>query len=288
MTSRETAEEHEKSQRRGELADFLRTRRARLTPEQVGLPRRGRRRTPGLRREEVAELIGVGITWYTWLEQGRPINVSTEVLENLARILRLSMDERIHLFLLAGRALPAERGLAQGTVSSEQRTLLAALEPYPAHVRDQHWYVLAWNRAENLVAQWDHLPPTERHVLWNHFTNQGLRQLAVDWEGDAQTLLALFRMQVGQDAGEPQLAALIARLQRISPEFRRWWPQHQVRAQRERPIELVHPDVGRLLLKRVTLTFEPERLFVARVLLPAPPSQSETATRLRQLLDEQE
>lgn len=284
MARRDTVEGDGKTGRRRELADFLRTRRANLMPEQVGLPWRGRRRTPGLRREEVADLAGVGVTWYTWLEQGRPINVSSQVLENLANALRLSADECAHLFLLAGRPLPLSEkpGQGQRIVAAEQRELLAALEPYPAHIRDQHWYVLAWNRAEALVARWDALPPTERHVLWNHFTNQELRRLAVDWEGDAQTLLALFRMRVGSAAQDSELAALIARLRQISPEFRRWWPQHQVRARRERPIELAHSDVGSLMLKRVILTIEPEQTLTARVLLPAP--ETDTADRLRQLL----
>ena len=282
MVRRDTVEEDKKTERRRELADFLRTRRAKLAPEQVGLPWRGRRRTPGLRREEVADLAGVGVTWYTWLEQGRPINVSSQVLENLADALRLNADERVHLFLLAGRTLPASGKPGQAIVTAEQRELLAALEPYPAHIRDQRWYVLAWNRAETLVAQWETLPPVERHVLWNHFTNQELRRLAIDWEGDAQTLLALFRMRAGPAAGDSQLAALIARLRQISPEFHRWWPQHQVRAQRERPIELAHPSVGSLVLKRVIVTLEPEQTLTARVLLPAP--GTDTGDRLRQLL----
>ena len=275
-------EEDNKTERRSELADFLRTRRAHLLPEQVGLPWHGRRRTPGLRREEVADLAGVGVTWYTWLEQGRPINVSAQVLENLAGALRLGADERAHLFRLAGHPVPALEQPGQGIVTAEQRELLAALEPYPAHIRDQRWYVLAWNRAESLVAQWDALPAVERHVLWNHFTNQELRRLAIDWEGDAQTMLALFRMRVGAAAEESQLAMLLARLRQISPEFRRWWPQHQVRAQRERPIELAHPGVGSLALKRVIFTFEPDQMLTARALLPAP--ETDTADRLRSLL----
>lgn len=275
-------EEDNKTERRRELADFLRTRRANLLPEQVGLPWRGRRRTPGLRREEVADLAGVGVTWYTWLEQGRPINVSTQVLENLAGALRLGADERAHLFLLAGRPLVPAEPPGQGIVTAEQRELLKALEPYPAHIRDQRWYVLAWNRAESLVAHWDALPPVERHVLWNHFTNQELRRLAVDWDSDAQTLLALFRMRVGPASEEPQLTALIERLRQNSPEFRRWWPRHQVRAQRELPIVLAHASVGSLVLKRVTFTFEPDQTLIARALLPAP--GTDTADRLRQLL----
>lgn len=284
MTTRAVAEEGEPLERRKELTDFLRTRRARLAPEQVGLPRGGRRRTPGLRREEVAELAGVGITWYTWLEQGRPINASAEVLANLADVLHLSADERAHLFLLAGRSLPPTAPqAAAGIVGPEQRAVLAALEPCPAHIRDHYWFVLTWNRAESLVASWEELPPTERHVLWNHFTNARLRQIAPDWESDAQMLLALFRMRIGPDADDPRLTTLIAQLQQISPEFRRWWPQHQVRTQRLRPITLTHPSAGQLLLTRITFTFDQEPMLSARVLVPAP--GTDTTAKLQRLLN---
>src|SRR5262249_34253873 len=173
-------------ERQAELANFLRAHRARILPAQLGLPARARRRTPGLRREEVAELIGVGVTWYTWLEQGRDIRVSVEVLETLARVLQLSADERAYLFGLARRPLPASP-LDINPVRPVLETLLTALEPYPANVRDDRWYVLAWNRAESLIADWATLPPAQRHVVWNHFTNHRLRQILVDWSGDART-----------------------------------------------------------------------------------------------------
>src|SRR5215510_2747613 len=133
MTRRDDSEHT----RRMELASFLRTRRERLRPEQVGLPLRPRRRTPGLRREEVAELIGIGVTWYTWLEQGRTIQVSTDVLENLARVFQLSADERAYLFQLAQRPSPSAPAELPEVVPPILHDLLTTLEPSPAHIRDR-------------------------------------------------------------------------------------------------------------------------------------------------------
>lgn len=268
-------------ERRAELADFVRSRRDRLAPEDVGLPARPRRRSPGLRREDVAELIGVSVTWYTWIEQGRDIRVSATVLENLARVLRLSADERTHLFQLAGRSIPPAAGPPPAVPSAVQH-LLTALEPFPAHIRDAHWHVLAWNRAESLVAPWGTLPQAERHVVWNHFTNPELRRMADDWEGDGQTLLALFRQAIGPRLGDPALTSLIGRLQRVSPEFATWWPKHQVQQQRARLIRLRHPEIGSLVLARVTLTLDAQPSLTLRTLVALP--EGDTTAKLSALL----
>ena len=257
-------------ERHTDLANFLRTRRARLSPVQAGLPMRARRRTPGLRREEVAELIGVSATWYTWLEQGRDIMVSVEVIENLARVLQLSPDERIHLFRLARRSAPAASPQWPEAVSPAFHDLLRALEPHPAHIRDHRWDVLAWNRAEALVADWAALPPAERNVVWYHFAHPRLRQLMVDWENEASTLLALFRMESTRYRDDPWLHSLIERLLQVSAEFRQWWPQHDVRQEKEQPIAFQPPGVGRLVLQPVSAVFMADPRLTLRVLLPAP------------------
>jgi transcriptional regulator with XRE-family HTH domain len=128
-----------------ELADFLKTRRAKILPSQAGLSSAARRRTPGLRREEVAQLAGIGITWYTWLEQGRPIHVSAQILESLSRVLLLDRQERMHLYLLANQPLPAELPVYQGTVSPILQHVLDSLTLCPSLVTDQRWNVIAWN-----------------------------------------------------------------------------------------------------------------------------------------------
>lgn len=234
---------------------------------------RGRRRTPGLRREEVADLIGVSTTWYTWLEQGRDIHVSSEVLENLARIFHLTMDERIHLFLLAGRPVSPEIAFSN-VVPQRFHTMLTALMPAPAHIRDQHWNVLAWNATESLVTDWASYPIDERNVVWHHFAHSNLRSLMVNWEEEARTLLALFRMESGPYLAEPWMSAFIERLLTVSKEFREWWPLHEVRQQREMPIAFMHPEVGELVLQPVTLAFTPERHLSLRTLLAPPESEA--------------
>lgn len=270
--------------RRKELADLLRTRRERLTPEQVGLPMRSRRRTPGLRRDEVAELVDISVTWYTWLEQGRPIHVSTEVIENLARVLQLNEAERTHLFQLARQSLPPESPLLSEPVRPAFREMLTMLEPAPAHLRDAHWNVLAWNRAESLLDDWGVYPPEERNVVWHHFAHPRLRRLMLDWEQEARTLLALFRMESAQHLEDPWFTTMIERLQQSSPEFRAWWSRHEVQQQRERPIAFAHPKLGHLVLQPVTVQFTYDPRFFLRVLLPS--AETDAAARLLQLLGE--
>lgn len=269
-------------ERRKELGNLLRTRREKLTPAMLGVPARGRRRTAGLRREEVAELIGVGVTWYTWLEQGRAIQVSVEVLENLVRVLQLSIDERLHLFQLARRPLPPAFPHVSETVRPVFSTLLTALEPSPAHIRDHRWNVLAWNRAESRLGDWEVYPAVERNVVWHHFAHPEIRRLMVNWEREARTLLALFRMESGQHLDDPWFTTLIESLKQVSAEFRHWWSLHEVQQQRELPIEFHHPDVGRLVLQPVTVMFMYDQQLFLRALLPL--SETDTAAKLRHLL----
>src|SRR3954447_18398858 len=169
--------------RRADLAAFLRARRAAVRPEDVGLPGGGRRRTQGLRREEVALLAGVSVSWYTWLEQGRPINASLDVLDALARALHLDAVEREHLIVLVG--YPARLPIAPGrdVVSGAIERLLDALEPAPAYVLGPRWDFLGWNRSFMVlfpaVAE---LPPEERNLVWVLFANAQARELVGEWE----------------------------------------------------------------------------------------------------------
>src|SRR5579859_1297708 len=245
MAKREDTEQT----RQMELGSFLRARRERLRPEQLGLPKRARRRTPGLRREEVAELIGIGVTWYTWLEQGRTIQVSTDVLENLARVFQLSADERTYLFQLAQRPSPSASTEAPEEVPSILRDLLTTLEPVPAHIRDRRWNVLAWNRPESILVDWYAYPPNERNIVWQHFMNPRFRQNMVNWERETRSMVSEFRMATGEHSEEPWFTSLIQRLQELSPEFRNWWPLHEVRRTRELPVEIQHPQLGYLVFR---------------------------------------
>ena len=162
--------------RRAELAEFLRSRRERLSPEQVGVIYLGRRRTPGLRREEVAQLAGMSTTWYTWLEQGRDINVSDQVLDSLSRTLRLDHDERSHLFTLAGTRDPATTAECDA-VTPQMRDVLAKLDPYPACVQGGKYDLLAYNTALRwLFRDLDAIPTDQRNCVWLTFTDPTFRQ----------------------------------------------------------------------------------------------------------------
>src|SRR6202453_2779019 len=207
--------------RRQELSDFLRNRRGRIAPADVGLPETNRRRTPGLRREEVAQLAGISATWYTWLEQKRPIKVSSGTLDNLARVLRLDSVERIQLFQLALRQPVVDIACQRETVSPLLQRMLDQTA-MPSFVLGHRWDVLAWNlSARAFLLDFQRVSADERNLVWLYFTDRALRSLMVDWPTRAQTVIALFRCDYGRHAGDPYFVELVRRLTAISPEERR-------------------------------------------------------------------
>src|SRR5215468_2258161 len=215
--------------RRREFGDFLRSRRERLTPSDVGLPDGFRRRTPGLRREEVALLAGVGATWYTWLEQGRDVRPSAEVLSALADTLRLDAAERRHLYILNDRPPPEPRPTGPEQVELPLLRMLDSLTSQPAYVLGRRWDVLAWNRAaELLFGDYGKLEDDERNIMHIVFANKAHRRLLVDWEEVASTALAMFRADSARYAGDPDFERLIGTLKRVSPEFRKLWLRQDV------------------------------------------------------------
>lgn len=274
MTSTE-AERHEA------LAEFLRTRRARLTPAAVGLPVGVRRRTPGLRREEVAQLANIGTAWYTALEQGRAIRPSAGVLESLAAALRLTPDERRHLFLLAGQSLPLPVQPSpdeEETVSQVVRRVVDALDPIPAYVLGRRWDTLYWNRAAAVVWTFaDAPPPHPRNFVWRLFVDPTARRAG--WAEVAQTTLAQFRAESALYPDDSRFAALIDDLRRTSQEFRAWWPRHDVRGSLDVRKELRHPVLGDLVLDRITLQVPGAPGLKLIVYTPAP--ETDTAAKLR-------
>ncbi|WP_189299124.1 helix-turn-helix transcriptional regulator [Streptomyces albospinus] len=239
--------------RRAELAAFLRSRRERITPEQVGLPRGSRRRTPGLRREEVAHLGAVGVTWYTWLEQGRDIHVSPQVLDAVARALLLDRAERSHLFALAGAIDPLPGKECTG-VPLALRQILHQLAPFPAVVQNSRFDILAYNSTYGqLMCDLDALPEEDRNCMWLAFTHPGWRATLADREATVRTMTAKFRASMAEHVAEPAWKALVTRLTEASPEFREIWAQHEV----ERPASALkvfrHPKVGLLQLTGTNL-----------------------------------
>ena len=212
---------------RNDLSDFLRSRRARLSPDEVGLPNGTRRRAAGLRREEVASLAGVGLTWYTWFEQGRDIRVSPDFLENVSRALRLSSAERQHLYVLTGREASAARAPAREVSPALQR-MLDGFVKHPAAIRTAHWDTIAWNKAANRLFGFAARPPEQRNFLRLIFTDPAFRARLPNLADDAQSLVAKFRGNYGKYRDDPAMEALVAELSQRSAEFRRLWQRHDV------------------------------------------------------------
>ena len=267
--------------RRRELSGFLRSRRERLTPLQAGLPANGRRRTPGLRREEVAQLAGVGVTWYTWLEQGRDIKVSTQVLEAISRTLMLDHDERVHLYTLAGSAeVPMAPDCAELTPAL--RTMLDQFVPFPACVQNGKYDLLAWNRAyTHLINDIDALPPEDRNCMWQLFTNPAWRRAITDWDEAARRMTAQLRAQMAEHVAEPAWKAHLRRLRAASPEFAGLWDQHEVSAITTKAKKIRNPNVGMLRFEAVSTWLNPRP--GVRMLVYTP-SDAETLRRMEKLV----
>jgi transcriptional regulator with XRE-family HTH domain len=247
--------------RRAELAAFLRSRRERITPEQAGLPPGSRRRTPGLRREEVAQLSGVGVTWYTWLEQGRQINASPQVLGAVARTLLLDQAEREHLFRLAD--LPDTASTAGGAkagceqVLPEAQEILDALVPMPASVVNERFDLLAWNAAYE--ALWPNVTgaaPAERNVLWQVFTYPDCCHPYVNRHEQVGMLVAQLRGAYGRHLGEPAWTGFVRRLQAVSATFARLWDEHEVASQATYLKVYRHPSYPKLTLTTTSLAVQ--------------------------------
>ncbi|MEV6768820.1 helix-turn-helix transcriptional regulator [Nocardia sp. NPDC051030] len=216
--------------RRAELAAFLRARREQITPEDVGLPARQRRRTPGLRREEVAELAGVGVVWYTWLEQGRPINPSVQVLDAIARTLQLDVTEHNHLYRLVD-APSAPLSASTYTQPEHSQVILDALNPLPATITTARYDVLAFNDAYGaLDPSIALLPQSERNVLWHLFTAAEQVQPLVHWERDVSFMLAQLRAEFGRRLNDPHWTEFIRELSARSPRFAEMWARQEVAA----------------------------------------------------------
>ena len=269
--------------RQHELAEFLRNRRARLSPEQVGLPRGTRRRTPGLRREEVAMLAGVSPEWYTWLEQGRDINVSMQVLESLARVLQLDANEREHLFLLVLRQPPPVETYSSPTVSPALQGFMDSLNTSPVCVVDARSNIIAWNAAYCAVfGDLSVLPERERNLIWRIFTNPVSRTVNEHWQEIAQAYLAQFRASYGRFINDPWWTEMIAELSEVSPEFRELWPRHDVIHLSEGHKLLHHPIVGDLDFDILWLqTVESGDL---RLLIHTPRIGTDTAEKIQRLM----
>ncbi|MEU1621042.1 helix-turn-helix transcriptional regulator [Streptomyces sp. NPDC005722] len=263
--------------RRAELSEFLRSRRARLKPEDVGLADAGRhRRVPGLRREELAQLAGVSVAYYTRLEQGNSHNVSTDVLGSIARALRLTDAEYAHLTHLAKpKAHKKKPATRQPQARSALWQLLDSLEGVPAYLVGRRSDILAWNRAAAaLFGDWSELPASERNWARLVFLRPEYRDLFADWQQKAIDVVCGLRMDAGCYPDDPQLSALVGELSVKSEEFRRLWALHNVKEKSHGVKRLHHPLAGELQLnfEQFRLADDPDVTLVTFHAEPGSPS----------------
>jgi transcriptional regulator with XRE-family HTH domain len=229
---------------RSEFGDFLRSRRAKLNPKSLGLPDRRRRRAPGLRREEVAELAGIGVDWYVRLEQGRAVRPSVTTIDALARALRLSKVEHAHLRALASGS--NRRAFVRETVPATLRSLVDSLNQ-PAYITGRRWDLLAWNKAAADIFAFDRLAEEDRNILVCVLLNPATRRLfGSSWAEEAKRVVAQFRATHDLWAGDPAFIELLTRLRNGSPEFTKWWEAHDIRGVAGGVKRLRHPKKGML------------------------------------------
>jgi transcriptional regulator with XRE-family HTH domain len=269
--------------KRREFGSFLRSRRTRLSPQDVGLNAGFRRRTPGLRREEVAQLAGVGTTWYTWLEQGRDVRASSEVLGALAEALRLDRAERRYLFELTGRE-PAEIGPAsKPEVTQSLQRMLDGLTDQPAYILDRRWDILYWNRASELVfGDYSKLAVDERNSIYMLFGNPDHRRLLVEWYELLPIALGMFRAENAAYAGEPDYDRLVGKLLAQSPEFRYFWQKHDVSGYTPINKRIHHSTAGRMVFEYNSFTADDQS--GAKLVVYTPLGEEHTREKMKALL----
>ncbi|WCD84530.1 hypothetical protein KPP03845_100853 [Streptomyces xanthophaeus] len=267
--------------RRTELREFLMSRRARISPARAGLPDGGaRRRTPGLRREEVAVLAGVGVSWYQWLEQGRDITVSSQVLDSVGRVLELTSAERRHLYVLAGlnppalEVAPADRDMCHGL-----KRLIEAWMPFPAHIMDAYWNTVLYNDAAALV--FGMRPEIVQNCLIAFFTDPLYRARSPHWEEVAGQVVAQFRAACSERPDDEGFREVVAQARELSPEFTALWERRDVRPGGQLEKRMDHPVVGVLHLESTQLRVpaRPDLAIVLHTPLPA----GDTAEKLEWL-----
>jgi len=265
------------ARRRADLREFLMIRRARVSPTDAGLPDGGaRRRTPGLRREEVAVLAGVGVSWYQWLEQGRDITVSAQVLDSVSRVLRLDEAERRHLYVLAGLNPPLARAAAeQAPVSAGLTRIIDTWMPFPANIIDRYWNNIVFNEAGAAIFDFN---DQCRNCLVNYFTNPVYQGRHRDWEEDAAIVVAEYRASAAEYPQDEGFRAIVADLADTSPLFAELWARGDVRPPGQRIKMISHPVVGEMYFESTQLKM-PERPDLT-VVLHNPAPGTDTAAKV--------
>ena len=231
------------------LGAWLKNRRTKLDPASFGLAG-GRRRTLGLRREEVAQRANISTTWYTWLEQGRGGRASAEVLDRIAQALTLTGVEREHLFLLGLGRPPEVRYRGSDPITPRLQRLLDVLEYSPAIVRTATWDVVAWNRAAAAVlTDYGQLPPDQRNILRMVFCDPRVRAKQSDWQSVARFVVASFRIDAARAGADAEVSALVEELSAASPDFAAMWRDNNVQTHGDGVKQLRHPNAGPITLE---------------------------------------
>ncbi|MDA8284787.1 MAG: helix-turn-helix transcriptional regulator [Actinomycetota bacterium] len=258
--------------RRAELAAFLRARRADVRPEDLGIdPLPGRRNTPGLRREEVAAAAGVSVAWYTWLEQGRPADPSPEVMDAIARVLRLDPESHRHLRRLAGLAVPEDEDMTEG-MGPQLARLLDAFEPAPACLIDLHFDFVSWNRPFTALWHPEALPAGRCNLMWLYFAKDTAACMGVGWEERGRHLLGQFRGVAAEHPLDPRFAELVEALTAESSKFAAWWRDNRVEKALTGQIAVRRPPVGIIRLDVSELTVAAQPSLTLCVQVPRRPS----------------
>ncbi|WNS45633.1 helix-turn-helix transcriptional regulator [Paenibacillus sp. MMS20-IR301] len=270
------------------LSEFLKSRRAAISPAAAGLPEGTRRRTPGLRREEVAQLAGVSNTWYTWLEQGRDIKVSPSVLDCIAAALQLTKDERSYLFALAlesgaGNAVnPREE---EPVIHPALQKILQELKTCPTLISDRHCAIVGWNEAAaHVFLDFAKLPPEQRNMISLLFVRKEFRRLAVNWEQFVRGYLSIFRAYYGQYLEDSWYDQFIAGMKSQHPEFNQLWEESRVSSAPDVVLEFRHAKAGKMLFHLTSLQVQGAADLRCSIYTPA--GDSNTESKLKQLLEQ--
>lgn len=268
------------------LSAFLKAQRAKVLPQTVGLPAGTRRRTSGLRREEVAQLAGVSPTWYTWLEQGRDIKVSKSVLDCVAAALQLTVDERKYLFSLALETGSGAHTLVEELpeISPSLRRILQELRFCPTIISDRRCHIVGWNEAASHVfLNFQHIPVEQRNMIRLLFTRKEFQRLAVNWEHFVRGFLAIFRAYYGQYVEDEWYDRFLAEMKEVHPDFDRLWEQSEVSSAPEVLIEFRHAKAGKMLFHLTSLQVQGSSDLRCSIYTPAPDSSTES--KLKQLME---
>jgi hypothetical protein len=225
----------------------------------------------------------MSVTWYTWLEQARPISVSAEMLDNLARVLRLDAIERVQLFQLALREPVLDAKPKAQRISPLLKQMLEQFEHLPGFILGPRWDVLWWNLAAGAFFGFPAIAAAERNMVWLIFTDSTVRSLIVDWPIRARDTLARFRVHYGRHAGDKHFVQLVERLKSVSVEFAEWWPRHDVLPQSEGLKRYNHPLVGRLQLQHVSFAVKDDPELTLTIMAPA--RTTDSVVKLQEIID---